>query len=454
MIKPPINKQTNRSYTFLYWLIPAILLRLWLAPMRGHVHDVAQLQLWMETAVSTHPLAIYSYSSANYPPFALWPLITLAYIYQQFFSPEFALGTPILTALVKLPAIIADVGTAVTLYYALRASSGQKQATLVATLYLYNPAIWYVSAWWGQLEALYTWLMLLAMLTLAHKRIGLSGGLLAAAIFIKPHAAVLLPIWFIRSWQHGQWSAFIKGGTAALLITSVALAPFAWVGQVSIMWAKISALAGRQLFLTMNAHNLWYLLTCGRGSFAAREMANPLLDTTPLLGPLTGWQLGLFLLAGWTLFICYWLWSRPFPQAIYLAATAFVIGFFLLPAESHERYLFPVFVFLSLLWGQRPFIPWLYLSLSLTFWLNLWWVDAAIPTPWFSQQLGWGVPIAFLNVSLALYLVWHIIKTRGWQGTPLPTSASANNTQTNFLPCPPHTTTPSPPKQPQSNSTN
>lgn len=57
---------------YVLWIVLtlALALRLWLAPMRGHVHDIEQLKLWTETAVFHTPLALYTQSSTNYPPFA------------------------------------------------------------------------------------------------------------------------------------------------------------------------------------------------------------------------------------------------------------------------------------------------------------------------------------------------------------------------------------------------
>jgi hypothetical protein len=80
-----------------------------------------------------------------------------------------------------------------------------------------------------------------------------------------------------------------------------------------------------------------------------------------------------------------------------------VMGFYMLPAEAHERYLFPALALMvPLLPLGRPF-RWVYGILTLTFLLNLLWVDPAVPLPGFAQVLGWGVPLSAVNLGLMVY---------------------------------------------------
>ena len=408
--RPP-GPSTLRPWPLILLLL-ALLLRLWLAPMRGHVHDVTQLKTWAQAAVTQDPLTIYSTSSANYPPLALLPLAGMGALY-RLFSPEFDLASASLTALIKLPAILADLLTAGLIYRLVRQQHNERSALLCATLYAFNPAIWYTSAWWGQLEALYALPMLLSVSALADGRPGRAWAWLAAGVLVKPQAAAIAPVLLIASWQDGSWRALIRGWLAAGSVLALVLAPLAWAGELPALWAQLRALAGRQLFLTMNAHNLWYLLTWGKGSFAAREN-NPIYDTRPQLGPLTGWQIGLALFAAWCLFVCWSLWQRSKPRSPistpYLAA-ALVLGFFMLPAKSHERYLFPALTLLTPLLPHRRAVRWLYLGLSLSLFLNLLWVDPAVPLPNFAEQLAWGVPIALINTAALGLVAWELLKS-------------------------------------------
>jgi hypothetical protein len=75
----------------------------------------------------------------------------------------------------------------------------------------------------------------------------------------------------------------------------------------------------------------------------------------------------------------------------------------MLPAEAHERYLFPVLALLVPLLPGRRLYQLLYLAFTATLFLNLLWVDSPILLPAFTQSLIWGIPISAVNVSLFIY---------------------------------------------------
>jgi len=408
------DRLTTHRLRLVFLLLLALGLRLWLAPMRGPVHDIAQLKEWTRTAVTGSPLALYSESTANYPPLALLPLAGVGALY-RLFSPEFDLSSPGLTALIKLPAIAADLLTAVLIYRLVWRETGHGRPALTwAALYAFNPAVWYTSAWWGQLEALYTLCMVLSLGAAAGGRTGRAWGWLAAGVLVKPHAGIIAPVLLVASWRGGGWRALARGGLAAAAVLVLVLAPLAWVGQLPALWAQLRASAGQQGFLTMNAHNLWYLLSLGKGSFAARGHS-PITDTQSLVGPFTGWQIGLALLGAWCLLVCAALWrrSRPglAPPDLYLPAVALALGFFTLPAEAHERYLFPVLAPLALIAPNSRLARRLYTGLSLTLFLNLLWVDPAVPLPGFAEELGWGVPVALANTAALAWMGRALIRS-------------------------------------------
>jgi hypothetical protein len=227
----------------------------------------------------------------------------------------------------------------------------------------------------------------------------------------KPQAGVIAPILLVATWVGGRWRGLLRGAAAGGGVLIMTLLPWTLVGQLDELFRNVSASVGKKLFLTMNAHNLWYLISGGQGTYAAREQ-NPLLDTQQLLGPLTGGNIGLVLVGAWTLFVCWMLFRGNLKDrgGIYLASAAMVAGFFMLPTEAHERYLYPVFLLLvPLLPAFKP-IRWLYLIFSLTYTLNLLWVDPAIPLPGFSENILWGVPVSAINVVAFVFLAVYMAK--------------------------------------------
>jgi hypothetical protein len=393
------------SWPLILVLVLALALRLWLAPQRGHVHDITQFKAWVSAGLENPPWRLYSVSTANYPPLGVLPLLAMGAVHRWIW-PHAGPEAASLTALLKLPAIAADLVVTGLIYRWVARRHHRRAALACAAGYAFNPAVWYVSAWWGQLDALAALAMVAAVSAAGEGRNGWAGAWLAAGALIKPQAAIIAPAVWIASWRQGHWRGLGRGVLAGGTVLVLTVIPLAWSGELLTMVRQVRALAGRQLFLTMNAHNLWYLVTGGRGSFAARD-GEPILNTQPLIGPLTGWQIGLILLAGWCLLVSWALWragNSPTPvPALAFGAAALVVGLYMLPAEAHERYLFPALALLApIVPGERA-VRWLYGGLSATLWLNLVWVDPAHPLPQVAGQLGWGMPVALVNVgALAL----------------------------------------------------
>jgi hypothetical protein len=59
--------------------------------------------------------------------------------------------------------------------------------------------------------------------------------------------------------------------------------------------------------------------------------------------------------------------------------------------------LFPTLVLTAPLLVKRPTFRWIFAVLSVTLLLNLWWVDPALPSPSFAENITWGLLIAAVN---------------------------------------------------------
>src|SRR5580698_2945149 len=75
-------------------------------------------------------------------------------------------GYAVLRDLVKLPAILADLGVGALVYAIVRRFAGTGYALGAAALYLLNPATIYISALWGQVDSITGGLALLAIYAL------------------------------------------------------------------------------------------------------------------------------------------------------------------------------------------------------------------------------------------------------------------------------------------------
>ena len=394
-------------------------------------HGLAQLYLHGEPLV-------------NYPPFYLALLSNLGKLY-GLLVPGFDY-TPLQSVLIKLPAVIADLALGAMLYFAaLRITSdktanppepsadepgsrlgtnpaGSSAALLAAGLWLLNPAAFYVSAYWAQVDAIHTMWMMAALLAALGRRWGWSGLLVGLALLTKLQAAIILPLLlFLAWWQSwravGRWIAALAGMLLAGLLTPAitgALRPvlFAYTGSVGFYPA-----------LSLNAYNPWFVL-----QFISTEvMGSTLRDTARVMGPITLRWVGLAVLAGYTLVVLWTLLRRWQPRSVdrlrwpsasqrldaFFAAGLLVFGFFMLATEMHERYVLPALAFLALpvaLYPRRYLLPYLLLVGAIL--LNLLRVLPFAPIAFYAFERIPGDRVLIALANTALFVWWTLLYLR------------------------------------------
>ena len=400
----------------------------------GAQHGLAQLYL------EGHP-------PVNYPPLYLALLVGLGKLY-GLVVPGFEY-TPLQSVLIKLPAVLADLGITALLYAAawrvvqIRDASAPSVSTtgthdrttarpndrnkeswfplLAAALWALNPAVIYVSAFWAQVDSIHTLWMLAALLAALGRRWGWSGVLMALALLTKLHAVVLLPLLFVLALRH-SWRALAGGALGLGGTLALGLLPFALNGMLDRVLLVYFGAVGFYPKLSVNAFNGWFLVQTLSVQWLGREI----LDTARVIGPVTLRWVGLALLGGYTAVLLGLLWPRLEPgrraldgqttavrpwlpaQArllVFFAAGLLVFGFFSLATEMHERYGLPALAFLALPAAFWRRALWPYLLLTVVFSLNLLRVLPWGPGIFFALE---SIPGDRLLVSLAsvILFVW------------------------------------------------
>jgi dolichyl-phosphate-mannose-protein mannosyltransferase len=389
-------------------LVGGLALRLLIAPHGWHPDDVPNFTRWAGALREHGLLAAYATSDANYPPLGLAIIGVPAWLYPgPFDRPAWLLA-------LKMPAMLADLGIAWAVYRLARRSAGQRFATLALAAVAFNPAFIYLSAWWGQIESVYALAACLAVLLALEGRPAWAGLALGLGALVKLQAGLVAPVVLIGLYRRGGARAALIGGLAACLVIGLGLAPYALTGQTRLVWARLTAVVPGPGWPTVNALNLWYVATLGRGNWAYNA---PLLlpDTTPLTGPLTMRAVGRGLWLAWCALTLLGVWigsRRDLARAATLGAALLFVGFFVWPTKVHERYLFAALPLLAAAWSARQ--EWqdgaLYGILSLTHTFNLMW--AAPPGEALAGLAGRpevGLPVAVVHLGLALWGGWVLL---------------------------------------------
>ena len=352
----------------------SLIIRLYLIPLPGHVKDMSHFVRWTQAATDEGIAFVYATASPDYPPGIFYIFKPIGIIYQKFISPDFE-DTMLLRMLLKIPAVTADLATAILLFFFLRKWISARAAFWAMTFYALNPAVMYVSAYWGQLDAINTFFMFAAVILLMEKRLEMSWAMFTLSVLIKMHALVIAPVMLFVSIKNYSGKRLLKAGVLSLLIIVTVLSPFILNSQMHHIKNVYAGAVGTYPYISANAFNLWWL-------FEPSEVRN-MKSYYPegkrddhVLGGITYRDLGFLLLGLFTLCILFILYRNNDPDMIGFAAFAMTFAYFMLPTEMHERYLFPAFAFLGMFHHKNKYWRIMYGILTLTFFLNHAMIDA------------------------------------------------------------------------------
>jgi hypothetical protein len=349
-------------------VVAAAALRLALLPTEGLRGDIDQFVVWVNhIAVNGLPRA-YDEDLAFGPVMAyIWGLLGAV-------EPGFRTATdasdPWLRALMKVPASLADFGLAAGVAFGLR--SRPTWALIGALAILFHPAVWYVSAWWGQYESIFVLAALVATLFAINGRNSLAAAALAVAVLTKPQAVPLvLPFlaWFFaRGGLGGLLRAGLAGGAVAFVLWLPFLAaggPLRYITGVGAYQDDVFSV------LSLRAWNVWWLVqeVGAGGGFVS--------DRVGLIGPVTLRVIGYAVTGLLGAFVAFRIWRSAEPRAFVLGLAAMTLVTFSFLTTMHERYAYGAVVFLMLLVPDRR-LRWVAAAFGVFFVLNL--VAAVPPT--------------------------------------------------------------------------
>lgn len=370
-------------------IILGLVFRLFLAAEPGNEFDVSVNQGWARSAVElglarSYVEQVNGNMLPNYPPFSLMIFAATGWL-EYAFDPAFD-NAILFRTVIKIPSILADLGTALLLFLLVTKLWGKRKGLLAMLVYTFHPAVLYDTAVWGQTDAIYTLFIVASLLAYLHNRMMLMGALLAFAflskmqtVFIFPLIVILLLIGNRKQFLH----VFLGGANVLLLI----LLPFAFGGTLENALSVFADSVGYYTVVSSAAYNIWWALL--------GDSAGTMNDTELLFGLLSYRSAGLLLFGSVSLAALILLIkplqmkAKANASALFLAASLLAYGFFLFNTEMHERYLFPyIALALPVAFLSRK-AACIYAGTSFLYFMNL---------------LGW-LPMG--SVDRALYETFH-----------------------------------------------
>lgn len=167
------------------------LLRVYLSRFNSYYNDLYTFQSWSLELIRHGFNSFYTLGISDYPPGYLYILWLFGKI---FYFLAYKFNYVNLELIYKLPAILSDVAVAVLIYLILKKISSVKLGLITALLYLLNPVALVNSTFWGQIEGVMMFFLLLSVYFLLSKNITFSAIALGAAQTIKPVALIAIPL--------------------------------------------------------------------------------------------------------------------------------------------------------------------------------------------------------------------------------------------------------------------
>jgi hypothetical protein len=382
-------------------LLAGYAIRLVLLPTQGLRDDLDQFVLWV------HGIAVGGLGNAydqnlSFPPVMAYIWGVLAAI-QPAFQTVTDASDPGIRMLMKTPASLADVGLALLAVYALRDRLAWGVTAAIAILLI--PAVFDVSAWWGQYESIYVLFALAAVVFAINDRNLLAAAALALALMTKPQAIPFLVPFAAWFWARGGPRGFVTAAAVGLGVIVLVWLPFIPAGGPANYLRNLAEYQG-DIFaiLSLRAWNLWWLV---QEAFAGGQFV---ADDTAILGPITFRQIGYALTALFevVIFLAVLRDARPRTLILGLAASTLVAFCFL--TSMHERYAYGALIFLMLLLVERPLRA-LAIAFAIVFTLNL--LAAVPPTPtigaWLPVSGALGVAGSIAMIAIAVRCLWLLV---------------------------------------------
>jgi dolichyl-phosphate-mannose--protein O-mannosyl transferase/Gpi18-like mannosyltransferase len=427
------------------WALPVLLffgllLRLFFIKDAGFSTDVSTFEAWTISLLD-HGLANFYGASGftDYPPGYFYILAVVGHVWAPFRAGDAGFG--LLAIMVKMPAILADIGVGALIYAIAKRFASDRMAILASACYVLNPAVIYISANWGQVDAIAGGLALLAAFFLLKSDdevgtysiyIPLAWVTLAYSLLIKPQAAIVAPIFIAFAFVNPEMRSkrvisTIIGLACAGLFTLLLVEPFHPSSPIAaLLWLLQRDQIGSSVYPynTVNAFNLWAI----KGPFWQP-------DSQLIVGiPQYIWGLVL-VIAALILIIWRYVTDRT-PSGLLESCSLALIAFFILATRMHERYIFDGLLFsIACIPVARRYV-WSTLTLTIVLFANLIYslqylaaVTGHTPGVDAANLWGWGTSIYSLLAVGTFFALGYVNLGRGEADMVAEEARAARRTQ-------------------------
>lgn len=381
------------------------------------------LRFWQYGPAKFYTANVWNFTWPNQPPGTMYMFAGVRKLYEGVFASlsylHFSLrvfpGSVLLyleknlyPALSKLPAILSDLGIGWLIYEIVRKITGKRNlAVLGAGVWLFNPVIWYNSAVWGQYDSVINFLALFAFYFLIKKKLDIALLLFTLSLYTKASLLIFAPIFLIIALrQKYTIKKYILSVFISLIVIIFTTLPFSQGDPFRFLYYiyKDKVFVDQLHVVTANGFNLWGAI------FGVKDSAVEISESIGFLG--IAYKYWSYLLYGIFYIPSLWLvYKKQDIKSVVWSLAAAAFSSFMLLTNMHERYLYPLFPYFTILvivsrrfWSN-------YLGVSVVNLINLYnfWYVPAVPVLISLMENPNGLLLRILSIlGVILFVLFYV----------------------------------------------
>jgi Gpi18-like mannosyltransferase len=407
-----------RQVVFSRWLVLGTILllafitRIGYTPYSGYAPDLGYMQRWISIIENNGLFKFYNFQTPTdmtYPPGSALVMGSTLLGQRWLIPNHMNLSDSQYVASLKIPGVIADLLIISAVFLWLfrddQTLKNNKWQLLIPALLAILPMLVIDSAWWGQVDSIYTLLVVLALIALNKDKPYTAWLFLTLGILAKQQALVITPLLVILTYRRYGWRKLLAGMAIAAGVFFLIYSPFILTSGLDKAMATYFAASNVHTVASANALNFW--VTLG-------EITGIKPDTVRVLGPLTFRHIGYILLVLYVLPLSVMMWRYATERREFLWAAALYFGAFSFLTQMHERYLLPGAVLVLIATANNKRLWPLALISAFTTSYNM--MQIAVQFRWLAIDF-WGGSLSFsisiLNTLLTIEILYlSIARTR------------------------------------------
>lgn len=349
---PDSDKNDDSFYLFLI-IITAFIVKFTGSLFYYERGDMGAFITWVNNLQKNGFAGFYTKYGLCYPPLHIFMVYITGIICSLFNIGNFS---TVQVLLIKSPALICDILTGVLLYRIGKKHLSPRAGLTACTIYLLNPAVFFNSAVWGQMDSIYTLCIVLMCYLVSEKKLKAAYFAFAASILFKYQGVIFTPIIIygvidqviMDNCTAKKFFTHLFTGLGAIAAMAACHLPFIFGnGMAASNASTITSAYGEALtafrYASVNAYNFWAMLGL---NWHTQE------DTFLSVTYNTWGTVSIVLLVIASFIISMRAGKEP---AKYPLIAAFIMStMFLFSVRMHERYLFPAMPLLLAAYLMKP----------------------------------------------------------------------------------------------------